>query len=133
MRRYTALSGPRALSGHWGRRPLLSGCHVPRARRMSGGLLGSQLGGVSRPGVCSTELRGMAISGAKYAISVVVNVLARIPLLSTPARDVCVSNLRGGDGKHMARNCTRISITGINDAEITEGMADFRRYLRKRP
>jgi hypothetical protein len=33
----------------------------------------------------------------------------------------------------MARIRTRISITGFNDAEITEGIADFRQYLRERP
>lgn len=33
----------------------------------------------------------------------------------------------------MARIRTRISITGFNDAEITEGMADFLQYLRERP
>jgi len=61
-------------------------------RRMSGSLLGSQLGGVSRPGVRSTELRGMAVGGARYAISVVVNVLPRIPFLGTPVRDLYASN-----------------------------------------
>ena len=33
----------------------------------------------------------------------------------------------------MARIRTRISITGFNDAETTEGMADFRQYLSERP
>ena len=33
----------------------------------------------------------------------------------------------------MARIRTRISITGFSDAEITEGMAVFRQYLRERP
>jgi hypothetical protein len=33
----------------------------------------------------------------------------------------------------MARIRTRISVTGFNDAEITEGMLYFRQYLRERP
>jgi len=33
----------------------------------------------------------------------------------------------------MARIRTRISVTGFNDAEITEGIPYFRQYLRERP
>jgi hypothetical protein len=33
----------------------------------------------------------------------------------------------------MARIRTRISVTGSNDAEITEGMRYLRQYLRERP
>jgi len=33
----------------------------------------------------------------------------------------------------MARIRTRISVTGFNDAEISEGMLYFRQYLRERP
>ena len=33
----------------------------------------------------------------------------------------------------MARIRTRISVTGSNDAEITEGMPYLRQYLRERP
>ena len=33
----------------------------------------------------------------------------------------------------MARIRTRISVAGINDADITEGMLYFRQYLRERP
>jgi hypothetical protein len=75
----------------------------------------------------------MAIGGARYAISVVVNVISRILLLGTPVRDLYASNRREGGLERMARIRTRISVSGFNDAEITEGMADFRQYLSERP
>jgi hypothetical protein len=48
-------------------------------------------------------------------------------------RDVYLPDCREGDLKPMARIRTRISVTGFNDAEVTEGMPYFRQYLRERP
>jgi hypothetical protein len=48
-------------------------------------------------------------------------------------RDLYLPNCREGDIKRMARIRTRISVTGFNEAEITEGMTYFRQYLRERP
>ena len=54
-------------------------------------------------------------------------------MIGTLVRGLHLPNCRGSDVKHMARIRTRISITGFNDVEITEGIADFRRYLSERP
>jgi hypothetical protein len=54
-------------------------------------------------------------------------------MIGTLVRGFHLLNCRGSDVKNMARIRTRISITGFNDVEITEGIADFRRYLSERP
>ena len=54
-------------------------------------------------------------------------------MIGTLVRGLHLQNCRGSDVKHMARIRTRISITGFNDVEITEWIADFRRYLGERP
>ena len=48
-------------------------------------------------------------------------------------RRLYLPNCREGGVEFMVRIRTRISVTGFNDAEITEGIANFRQYLSERP